>query len=190
MVHNVKQGIHVGVSLMGVGSAYYGVGADPRALSYVHCWRVLVVFGRWREPLALSCGASGFAAGPSVVGAGSEAAWRLDDMLLFGALGSAAAFIVLAASNNPAYGRYLTAGIIFGRSSGAGRRPGGPGLPVAQGRPAGCRVGLAAHRAVTWPTWRSTSTHRRPCRRQPCLRAGSNRTIFTRVSVTTGRRRS
>lgn len=113
MVHNVKQGIHVGVSLMGVGSAYYGLGADPRSLSYVHLLAILVVFATVAgTALAVVWGV--LRGRPSVVGAGSQVAWRLDDMLLFGALGSAAAFIVLAASYNPAYGRYLTAGIIFG----------------------------------------------------------------------------
>ena len=113
MIHNVKQGIHEGVSMMGVGSAYYGLGADPRGLSYVRVLAVLVVFGAVASAaIALVWG---FVRGrPSVVGRSSEAAWRLDDLLLFGALGSFAAFIVLAASNNPAYGRYLTAGIIFG----------------------------------------------------------------------------
>ncbi len=113
MIHNVKQGIHEGVSMMGVGSAYYGLGADPRGLSYVRVLAVLVVCGAVASAaIALVWG---FARGrPSVVGRSSDAAWRLDDLLLFGALGAFAAFIVLAASNNPAYGRYLTAGIIFG----------------------------------------------------------------------------
>jgi hypothetical protein len=113
MLHNVKQGIHEGVSMMGVGSAYFGLGADPRALSYVHLIAILVVFSAMAgTALALLWGV--VRGRPSVVGASSEAAWRLDDMLFFGALGSAAAFIVLATSYNPSYGRYLTSGFIFG----------------------------------------------------------------------------
>lgn len=40
--------------------------------------------------------------------------WRLDDMVLLGALGSLFAYVALARSANPAYSRYLTPAVIFG----------------------------------------------------------------------------
>ena len=113
MLANLKLGVHEGVAMMGVGGAYYGLGADPRALSYVHLLAIAVVFAAVAGTAVAMV--SGVIRGrPSVVGASSEAAWRLDDMLVFGALGSCTAFVVLGASVDPGYGRYLTAGIIFG----------------------------------------------------------------------------
>lgn len=113
MIHNIKHGIHEGALLMGVGQAYYGLGAVPEKLSYVHLVAVALVF------LALA-GATvaliwGVLRGPeSVVGESSEAAWRLDDMLVFAAFASFVAFVVLASAPDPTYARYLTGGIIFG----------------------------------------------------------------------------
>lgn len=112
MIANLGQAAHELVALMGVGSAFWGLGADPSALSYVHLLAVVVVLASVAGTVVAV--ASGALHGrPSVVGASSEAAWRLDDMLLFGALGSLATFVLLAVSLNPGYGRYLTAGIIF-----------------------------------------------------------------------------
>jgi hypothetical protein len=98
---------------MGVGGAYYGLGAVPRALTYVHLLAVVIVAAAVAGA-GITTAWGTIAGRPSVVGSSSEAAWRLDDMLLFGALGSCVAFVVLAASSDPGYGRYLTAGIIFG----------------------------------------------------------------------------
>jgi len=123
MIGNIKHGFHEAVLLMGVGSAYYGLGAEPRALSWVHLIAILVVIAAVAGAgLALVWGV--VRGRPSSVGASSEGSWRLDDMLLFGVLGSAAAFDVLAESYNAGYARYLTAAIIFGAVL-AGRVVGG-----------------------------------------------------------------
>jgi hypothetical protein len=113
MEQNLKQGLHEGLSMMGVGSAYFGLGAVPKSLSYVHLISVAVVFAAMvGTVVALVWGV--LLGRSSVVGKSTEAAWRLDDMLVLGVLGSAGAFVVLALSLNVAYGRYLTAGIVFG----------------------------------------------------------------------------
>lgn len=113
MVHNVKHGLHEGALMMGVGTTYFGIGADPRALSYTHSLAILVVgVAVMGTCLATVWGA--VRGRPTVVGTSSEAAWRLDDMLLLAALAAPVAFVVLAASPDPEYARYLTPGIIFG----------------------------------------------------------------------------
>ncbi|MGO9195568.1 MAG: hypothetical protein ACLQK4_00380 [Acidimicrobiales bacterium] len=111
--HNLKHGLHEGVLMMGVGSSYYGLGADPKALGYTHVLAILVVFAAVvGTGVALVWGA--VRGRPSVVGTSSQDAWRLDDMLFFATLASPAAFMVLAISPDPEYARYLTAGIVFG----------------------------------------------------------------------------
>ena len=113
MLHNLKHGLHEGALLMGVGSTYYGLGSEPKALSYVHVLAILVVFAAVAgTAIAFVWGA--LRGAPTVVGTSSEAAWRLDDMLLLAALASPVAFVVLAASPDPEYARYLTPGVIFG----------------------------------------------------------------------------
>ncbi|HLI45052.1 MAG TPA: hypothetical protein VKU92_11380 [Acidimicrobiales bacterium] len=113
MVLNLKHGVHEGALLMGVGSSYYGLGGEPVALSYTHVLAILVV-------LAALAGTAwsvvwGTATGrPTVVGTSTKAAWRLDDMLVFATFASPATFVLLATAPDPAYARYLTAGVIFG----------------------------------------------------------------------------
>ncbi len=113
MVHNLTRALHEGVAMMGVGGAYYGLGADPKGLSYVHVLAIVVGLTAF-----VSTGAAlvwGAARGlPCVVGKSSEASWRLDDMLFFATLASPATFVLLAQTDNPQFARYLTAGIIFG----------------------------------------------------------------------------
>lgn len=113
MLGNVGRGIREGVALMGVGSAYYGADGVPKALGYVHLLAILVVF-------AALVGAAwstvhGAARGrPTVVGTNTPDAFLLDDLLVFATFSSPAAFVLLAASSDPSYARYLTAGLIFG----------------------------------------------------------------------------
>ncbi|MGO9559991.1 MAG: hypothetical protein ACLPQS_12135 [Acidimicrobiales bacterium] len=113
MLHNVKHGLHEGELMMGVGTTYYGIGADPRALSYAHFVAILVV-GVAVVGTAVAAISGALRARPTVVGTSSEAAWRLDDMLLLATLAAPVAFVILAASPDPEYARYLTPGIIFG----------------------------------------------------------------------------
>ncbi|MHB1986593.1 MAG: hypothetical protein ACYCSF_01200 [Acidimicrobiales bacterium] len=113
MVDNLKHGLHEGALLMGVGSSYYGIGADPKWLTYVHVLGILVVFAAVAGT-AISLVWGALKGRPTVVGTSSDAAWHLDDMLFFGALASPAAFVILASAPDPTYARYLTPGIIFG----------------------------------------------------------------------------
>jgi hypothetical protein len=113
MLLNVRHGLHEGVVMMGVGHAYYGLGGEPTALSYTHVVALLVALAALAGSLAaLVFGV--FAGRPSVVGTASDRAFLLDDMLVFATFASPAAFVVLAFIPDPEFGRYLTAGIIFG----------------------------------------------------------------------------
>ncbi len=112
MLLNVRHGLHEGTLLLGVGGSYYGLGAVPKGLSYVHVAAVaLVALAIVAALVSLLWGA--LAGRESVVGDGSEAAWRLDDMLLLGALGGFAAFCFLATAPDPTFARYLTAPVVF-----------------------------------------------------------------------------
>lgn len=107
---NVKHAAHEFVTMMGVGRGAYGLGGVPVWLSAVHVLAIaaLVVAGVWAAVRLVA----GLMSGTSP--AAADAPWRLDDLLLLATLASPAAFVILAASNDPEYARYLTAGIIFG----------------------------------------------------------------------------
>ncbi|MHB8245721.1 MAG: hypothetical protein ACYDGN_10280 [Acidimicrobiales bacterium] len=112
MIRNVKHGLHEAVLMMGVGSSYYGLGGEPTLLSYVHAIGLLVVLvGLFGTAVALVWGI--LRGRQSVVGPSSEAAWRLDDQLMFASFASPAAFLILAVAPDIQYARYLTTGIIF-----------------------------------------------------------------------------
>ncbi|MGH9296988.1 MAG: hypothetical protein ACRDZP_03320 [Acidimicrobiales bacterium] len=113
MLRNLKHGVHEGAMLMGVGGSYYGLGGEPTALSYVHVIAILVVFAAVAGT-AVSLLNGVIRGRPSVVGSPSEAAWRLDDFLLLAAIASLCAFAILAISADVQFGRYLTAGVVFG----------------------------------------------------------------------------
>ena len=112
MLRNVRHGFHELILMMGVGTSYFGIGSEPVGLSYVHVLAILVVLAAvagtvWAIVWGTSTGRE------TVVGTSTEAAWRLDDMLIFGVFASPAAYTLLAINPDPAYSRYLTAGIIF-----------------------------------------------------------------------------
>jgi hypothetical protein len=169
IVGNLKHGAHEGLLLMGVGRGYYGLGGEPAGLSYTHLLAALVVVlavaggvvallnGVIRgRTSAIGVRGGSRAAGAPVaedgghgdVGpeeAANEAAWRLDDLLVFACLASPAAFSILAVTGDPQYGRYLTSGIIFGAVL-AGRVAGrvAEQIPWRRLRLLGTAVGLGA----------------------------------------------
>lgn len=113
MLQNIRHGLHESVLLMGAGSSYYGLGGVPSGLADVR-WIAIVVVGLAGigSLVALLWGA--VAGRPTVAGEGSDESYRLDDMLLLGALGAFAAFCFLATSPDPTYARYLIAAVCFG----------------------------------------------------------------------------
>lgn len=125
MLRNLRHGAHEGVTLLGVGNGYYGLGGEPRALSLVHLVTVAVLFvAVVGAAAAVAWGAirgrSALIGAPRRTWTGGGAArtaavesCSLDDLLVFATFASPVAFVILAATPDPEYGRYLTAGVVF-----------------------------------------------------------------------------
>lgn len=112
MEENLHHGAHEAVLMLGVGSTYYGLGGVPSGLADTHLLAVAAL------GLLLACAVVALVIGvakgrPTVVVDTGEESWRLDDLLLFATVASPAAYLVLAASPDYEYARYLTAGIVF-----------------------------------------------------------------------------
>lgn len=112
MFANIKHGLHEGVLLLGAGGTYYGLGGTPAWLSYFRFIAVVLVgIGVLFAIGSLIFGA--VTGRETAAGGWGEGAWRLDDMLVLGALGGFAAFCYLALVGDPIYARYLIAPVIF-----------------------------------------------------------------------------
>lgn len=141
---NVAHVFTFGAAILGVGSSAYGLGGVPPALEAVHVVGLAVLVA---AVLAAAWSlASGTARGRPAAGEGDGG--FLDDVLVVAVAADAATFVLLSSSSTLAFGRYLTAGVIFGAVL-AGRAV----ARLAAGRacaPASLRAGLgAAALAVT-----------------------------------------
>lgn len=103
--------------LLGVVPGPYGSGGVPPALLAVH----VVPAALLGAALALAAVRLVRAAARREKGAGSAATgarsaepepWRVDDLLLFAALGSIGTFVTLSRNANPHFARYLTAAVV------------------------------------------------------------------------------
>ncbi len=100
-----------GANMLGVGGGRLGSGGVPVVLDAVH-WvgLVVVVAAIVAAGVALVRGA--------IRGSSSteetQAAWRLDDLLVLAVFGDIAVFLALTTSKDPGFLRYLTAAVIFG----------------------------------------------------------------------------
>lgn len=127
MLHNVKHGFHEALVMLGTGSAYFGLGGEPTALGYTRVViTAVVVFALVAAAFAVVWGVI---AGRQTVVAGAGRSYTeppahargrsrvepfvVDDLCLFGAIASGAAFCFLAFTATPQFARYLTAAIIF-----------------------------------------------------------------------------
>ena len=100
-----------GANLLGVGGGQLGTGGVPAALDAVHWVELLVVVAAiLAASVALVRGV--IRGGSSTVE--TEAAWRLDDLLVLAVFADVGVFLALTTSKDPGFLRYLTAAIIFG----------------------------------------------------------------------------
>jgi hypothetical protein len=122
---NVAHIVTWGPSLLAVGRGPFGDGKVPIGLETVHVLGLAaVVAGVGAATVALVRGAvHGRAPTPPAAAEGAlagnarsqnaHAAWMLDDLLVLAFFGALAVFVVLTASDDPGYLRYLTAPVIF-----------------------------------------------------------------------------
>lgn len=125
VLDNVRHLFTLGAELLGLRSTVFGTGGTPSGLQDVHVvGGVAVIACSLLAALRLAAGVAignrTAGAHPSAGGPGAEPWWRseaggglVDDMLLFGAVGSVASYLVLSSVNTPAYARYLTPCVIF-----------------------------------------------------------------------------
>lgn len=107
---NVAHVFTFGASILGVGSSAYGLGGVPTALEAVHVAGLAVFVAA--VLVAAFALASGTLRGRPA--AGEADAGFLDDVLVVAVVADAATFVLLSSSSTLAFGRYLTAGVIFG----------------------------------------------------------------------------
>jgi hypothetical protein len=122
---NVKHIVTWGPSLLGVSHGPFGEGKVPIGLQAVHVLGLaVVVVGVGTAAVALVRGAiRGRAptppAAPESAPTGTaraqnaHAAWMLEDLLVLAFFGALAVFVVLTATDDPGYLRYMTAPIVF-----------------------------------------------------------------------------
>jgi hypothetical protein len=124
------------LSLFGVTPGPYGGPNESLVVRGAHALAGAVVL------LVLLGALAGMLRGAWRGGAGGDGRWRLDDLLVLGCLGDLGVFELLALSNNPAYTRYLTAGVVFATVL-AGRQLGRLATGRGRGRTAHCAAVLA-----------------------------------------------
>lgn len=112
MVANLADLFHYGPALLGVGAGPYVQTLMPTPLSYLH---VLAIAALAAGGLAATVSAVRGAVTGSTTSLGTSAAsWHVEDLLVLALLADLATFARLDMGGNPAFGRYLTAAIIFG----------------------------------------------------------------------------
>jgi hypothetical protein len=137
-----------GANMLGVGGGRLGSGGVPVALDAVH-WvgLVVVVVAIVAAAVALVRGA--------IRGSSSteetQAAWRLDDLLVLGVFADIGVFLALTTSKDPGFLRYLTAAVIFGAVL-AGRWVGRVAAALPSARPTRRAAAAAALAIVALST--------------------------------------
>lgn len=107
---NIAHIATLGAQILGVGSSAYGTGGVPTALAAVHIVGLSAVVAAVIAALwSLVTGAV-----RGTLADGAIESGFLDDVLVLAFFGDCATFVILASSSSPAFGRYLTAGAIFG----------------------------------------------------------------------------
>jgi len=132
-VHNLGEAVTLGIpglfgarSVVELGSggegpvvrALHGIALVVVAVGFVWAlWSLLqgAVAGRVPAEPGEATGGTGDAGGSRRAGRAGPGAepWRIDDVLVIAAFGSAATYVVLALTPNAAYFRYLTAAVVF-----------------------------------------------------------------------------
>jgi hypothetical protein len=107
---NIAHIVTLGAQIFGVGSSAYGTGGVPAVIEALRTVGLAVVvaavlFATWSL-------ISGIVRGRLADGA-IESGF-LDDVLVIAFFGDCATFVILSSTSTPAFGRYLTAGAIFG----------------------------------------------------------------------------
>ncbi len=96
--------------LLGVGTDPIGPATTPSRIALAHVLGLAVVLGAVAITALGAVRGAAFGDRRTGVPGGSR---TLDDLLLLGFVGDLGAFVLLAATGNGAYARYLTAGVIF-----------------------------------------------------------------------------